>query len=262
MQQLLDSDESVLDTGPAGTTYRFLTAFYALQEGTQILTGSDRMKNRPIGPLVDALRSIGANIQYLESEGYPPLQIQPPTKLGMHRQVKVQAGISSQFISALLMIAPSLPSGLDVILEGSMVSRSYLEMTLSLMSHFGVNHKWSGNTISIAAQKYRPKPFEVEGDWSAASYHYTNTVFAVSAELELKGLFKNSWQGDATSLDLFDRLGVQSTWTADGVVLTKKERQVQVLDHNFINCPDIAQTMSVVCAGLGVPGIFSGLDTL
>lgn len=262
MQKLLSSEDEVLDTGPAGTTYRFLTAFLAFQEGRKILTGSERMKKRPIGALVDALRVLGASIEYLEKEGYPPLQIDSPLSSRNGGRVEVISGISSQFISALLMVAPSLPRGLEIQLKGPLVSRSYLEMTLALMNYFGVEHEWSGQVIKVPSQEYMPRSFAVEADWSAASYHYANAALSIESDLELKGLFRNSLQGDAASVPLFEKLGIHSTWTNSGVHLRKKAETAQVFEHHFINCPDIAQTLAVVCAGKGVPGIFSGLETL
>ncbi len=262
MQKLLSSEDEVLDTGPAGTTFRFLTAFLAFQEGRKILTGSQRMKKRPIGALVDALRVLGASIEYLDEEGYPPLQIDSPSSSRGGGRVEVISGISSQFISALLMVAPSLPSGLEIQLKGPLVSRSYLEMTLALMNYFGVEYEWSGQVIKVPGQEYLPRSFAVEADWSAASYHYTNAALSKESDLELKGLFRNSLQGDAASVPLFKQLGIQSTWTDSGVHLSKKTETAQVFEHHFINCPDIAQTLAVACAGKGVPGIFSGLETL
>lgn len=262
MQKLLSSEEETLDTGPAGTTFRFLTAFLAFQEGRKVLTGSERMKKRPIGALVNALRVLGASIEYLDEEGYPPLQIDSPSSNNGGGRVEVVSDISSQFISALLMVAPSLPSGLEIHLKGSLVSRSYLEMTLALMKYFGVEHEWSGQIIKVPNQEYIPRSFAVEADWSAASYHYANAALCEESDLELKGLFKDSLQGDAACVSLFHNLGIRSTWTDGGVHLSKGEERAQVFEHHFINCPDIAQTLAVVCAGKGVPGIFSGLETL
>ncbi|MEL6944717.1 MAG: 3-phosphoshikimate 1-carboxyvinyltransferase, partial [Bacteroidota bacterium] len=149
MQQEDQDSELVLDTGAAGTTYRFMTAYLAMQQGTQILTGSERMKQRPIGVLAEALKKLGANIEYLEKEGYPPLKIAAPDTIGTNNQLSISAGTSSQYISALLMIAPTLPNGLKLTLEGKIVSIPYIKMTLSLMAYFGVTHTWQGNTISI-----------------------------------------------------------------------------------------------------------------
>ena len=162
MDGLLKSNSEVRDAGAAGTTFRFMTAYLSMQQGTQVLTGTERMKQRPIGVLVDALRKLGANIEYLENEGYPPLKIHSPDansyQQGHSNQVTISAGTSSQYISALLMIAPTLPNGLELILDGEIVSRPYIEMTLNLMAHFSVLHQWNDNTIKVAHQKYQPRP--------------------------------------------------------------------------------------------------------
>lgn len=263
MMALLASDEIVRDAGPAGTTFRFLTAYLALQEGNQILTGTERMKQRPIGVLVEALRQLGANIEYLEEEGYPPLRIGEPSDLGKSNELRISAGTSSQFISALLMIAPVLPNGLRLHLEGKIVSRSYIEMTLGLMRHFGVSHEWEGQTISIKPQSYEAKPFIAEADWSAASYHYAMAAFADELDLQLDGLFENSFQGDAALVEIMEQFGVHSEFNETGVRLTKTGAALPpMFEWDFILCPDIAQTMAVICAGLGVQGLFTGLETL
>ncbi len=263
MMALLASDETVRDAGPAGTTFRFLTAYLSLQEGSQILTGTERMKQRPIGVLVEALRQLGANIEYLEEEGYPPLRIGEPSDLGKNNELRISAGTSSQFISALLMIAPVLPQGLRLHLDGKIVSRSYIEMTLCLMRHFGVTHEWEGQTISIQPQAYIPKPFVAEADWSAASYHYAMAAFADELDLQLDGLFENSFQGDAALVEIMEQFGVHSEFNETGVRLTKTGAALPpMFEWDFILCPDIAQTMAVICAGLGVQGLFTGLETL
>lgn len=263
MMALLASDEIVRDAGPAGTTFRFLTAYLSLQEGSQVLTGTERMKQRPIGVLVEALRELGANIEYLEEEGYPPLRIGEPSDLGKTNELRISAGTSSQFISALLMIAPVLPQGLRLHLEGKIVSRSYIEMTLGLMRHFGVTHEWEGQTISIQPQAYVPKPFVAEADWSAASYHYALAAFADELDLQLDGLFENSFQGDAALVEMMEQFGVHSEFNETGVRLTKTGTALPpMFEWDFILCPDIAQTMAVICAGLGVQGLFTGLETL
>lgn len=263
MEALLASDAEVLDAGPAGTTYRFLTAYLALQPGTQILTGTERMKQRPIGVLVNALRSLGAQIEYVEKEGYPPLRIGEAAALGEVNQLSISAGTSSQYISALLMIAPVLPRGLELTLEGNIVSRSYIEMTLDQMAYFGVKAEWEGNTIKVAPQAYQPRAFTVEADWSAASYHYAMAAFADDLDLQLDGLFPNSTQGDAALVPIMEHFGIQSTFNETGVRLTKSGKELPpAFEWDFILCPDIAQTLAVVCAGLGVQGLFTGLETL
>ncbi|PHN01928.1 3-phosphoshikimate 1-carboxyvinyltransferase [Flavilitoribacter nigricans] len=263
MEALIASSDEVRDAGPAGTTFRFLTAYLSLQPGTQILTGTERMKQRPIGVLVEALRSLGANIEYLEKDGYPPLKIGEAETLGSNNQLSISAATSSQYISALLMIAPVLPNGLELTLEGNIVSRSYIEMTLGLMRYFGVTAEWDGNTVKVAPQKYQARDFTVEADWSAASYHYALAAFADELDLQLDGLFPESTQGDAALVPIMEQFGIQSTFNETGVRLTKSGKEpTQMFEWDFILCPDIAQTMAVICAGLGVQGLFSGLETL
>ncbi len=263
LQTLLESKDPVRDAGPAGTTFRFLTAFLALQPGEQILTGTERMKQRPVGVLVEALRRLGANIDYLEREGYPPLRIGEPSGMGRISSLSISAGTSSQFVSALLMVAPVLPSGLTLNLEGKIVSRSYIEMTLSQMAYFGVRHQWEGNSIYIAPQDYEARPFRVEADWSAASYHYAAAAFAGELDLQLDGLFPDSVQGDSALVEIMENFGIKTEFNADGARLLKNGRPLaRTFEWDFIQCPDIAQTLAVICAGMGVKGVFTGLETL
>lgn len=263
LNRLLSQEEdSVYDAGAAGTTFRFLTAYLALQTGSQTLTGSARMKERPIGVLVEALRQLGANIDYLEKPGYPPLRIHAPS-IAATNDLHISAGISSQFTSALLMIAPSLPNGLNLHLEGEIVSRPYIEMTLSLMQYFGVTHEWEGNQIRIRPQKYSANDFTVEADWSAASYYYAIAAFADQLDLQLDGLQENSLQGDAVLVDLMPHFGVQTQFNEKGIHLTKNTTEnFPAFQWDFIKCPDIAQTIAVICGGTNTDGTFSGLRTL
>lgn len=262
LKQLLKRDEAVRDTGPAGTTYRFLTAFLSLNKGTQILTGSERMKQRPIRILVDALRSIGAEIEYLGQEGYPPLSIGAGASIGLNNQLTIQAGVSSQYISALLMIAPSLPKGLALTLEGEIVSIPYIQMTLNIMAYFGIQYQWDGNCIRIKHQSYQAKDFDVEADWSAASYYYELVALSSESDLYLDGLQEESLQGDAAIVQIMEHFGVRTAYTATGVHLTKGEQNEAVFKYNFVNCPDLAQTVVVTCAATGIKGEMTGLKTL
>jgi len=266
LQELLASKNDVLDAGPAGTTFRFMTAFLSLQSGTQTLTGSERMKQRPIGVLVEALRKLGANIDYLEKEGYPPLKI-GISNLTLENDImslSIPASVSSQYISALLLIAPTLKNGLELTLTGKIVSLPYIQMTLNLMAYFGIKHEWNGQTIIVKPQKYQARPFTVEGDWSAASYYYAVAAFANDdLQLQLDGLFADSVQGDAVVAKLSEHFGVQSTFNESGVLLTKiKNHTFEDFKYNFLECPDIAQTLAVMCGGVGINGHFSGLETL
>ncbi|MCO6487471.1 MAG: 3-phosphoshikimate 1-carboxyvinyltransferase [Phaeodactylibacter sp.] len=260
---LLQSESRVRDAGAAGTTYRFMAAFLSRQPGVQILTGTERMKNRPVGLLVDALRQLGAEISYLEKEGYPPLRIGAASSFGSVSALSIAAGTSSQYISALLMIAPTLPGGLSLHLEGQVVSRPYIEMTLQLMQYFGVQHQWEGNTIRVPPQRYLPRPFRVEADWSAASYYYAMAAFADEAHIQLNGLFEDSVQGDAVLAGMMTAFGVRTSFNENGVLLSKRPfPPPPVFEWDFLRCPDLAQTLAAVCCGLGVEGRFTGLETL
>ncbi|GAA5219756.1 3-phosphoshikimate 1-carboxyvinyltransferase [Membranihabitans marinus] len=261
LSNILQSEGDVYDVGAAGTTFRFLTAFLSIQNKTCVLTGSDRMKKRPIGGLVEPLRALGANITYLENEGYPPLKFQPANTDKTNR-LKVNSQISSQFITALLLIAPSLPEGLILELEGDIVSRSYIELTLDIMKQFGIQYTWEGQVITVPAQPYIAKDFTVESDWSAASYYYSLVALSKTANLELKGLFENSFQGDAIASELYKSFGVKTAFNESGIVIAKESEVESTFEHDFILCPDIAQTLAVTCAGLGVEGLFTGLQTL
>ncbi len=278
LYRLLMQSGDYYDAGDAGTTFRFLTAFLSLQPGVQVLTGSARMRERPIGGLVEALRGLGADIDYLEKEGYPPLRI-GAIKPGQGRAtVRIHAGTSSQFLSALLLIGPYLPGGLELIPEGRLVSRPYLEMTLQLMRFFSAEAEWQNDTVIVAPGRYRPRHFTVEADWSAASYWYAMAALADDVDLRLHGLFGDSWQGDSVVMKMMQQFGIQTTVSgvsngnivegpigSEGEVLHLKKSGIAPVTHfqwDFTDCPDIAQTIAVICAGLGVPGLFSGLETL
>jgi 3-phosphoshikimate 1-carboxyvinyltransferase len=266
LQKLLNQKSpEIYDAGAAGTTFRFMTAYLALQNGTQIMTGSARMLQRPIGRLVDALRHLGCDIEYMGADGYPPLKIKTP-KIRESSKLNIDSGISSQYISALLMIAPTLPQGLELTLEGKIVSLPYIQMTLALMQDFGVTHQWRNNTIIVPPQAYRaPAPtYTVEADWSAASYYYTLAAFADKVDLKLNGLFENSLQGDAVVARIGESFGIETRFEGnDSVHLTKSGHGVtDLFEYDFIKCPDIAQTIAVLSAGKGVQTLFTGLETL
>lgn len=262
LAHLLKSNDEVLDAGPAGTTFRFMTAYLTLFGGNRILTGSKRMKQRPIKVLVDACRSLGATIHYLENDGFPPLNIVSGTISG-NKQLAIPANTSSQYISALLLIAPILSGGLSLELTGKIVSRPYIEMTLGLMQHFGVSHTWENQVIVIAEQAYQAKPFIVEADWSAASYYYSLAALSDQTDIYLNGLFEHSLQGDSALANIFESFGVETHFTERGIRLIKNQTVIpDAFHYDFILCPDLAQTMAVVCAALGTKGYFSGLETL
>jgi 3-phosphoshikimate 1-carboxyvinyltransferase len=267
LQRLLTQTDGAYDAGDAGTTFRFLTAYLAIQPGVQVLDGSARMRERPVGGLVAALRTIGANIEYLEQEGYPPLKIGEMQHAGADRKtVRISAGTSSQFLSALLLIGPHLPGGLELIPTGRLVSRPYLDMTLKLMRYFGAQADWKGDSIVVEPGQYHARAFTIEADWSAASYWYAMAAFAGDVDLYLHGLFTDSWQGDSMLIDMMRQFGVHTAKPSEAGTALRLSKTgaapTPEFRRDFTECPDIAQTLAVVCAGLGINGLFSGLETL
>lgn len=254
-------EDNLIDVKAAGTSMRFLTAYLSRTPGDWIITGTERMKERPINVLVDALVSLGARIEYIGKPGYPPLKIKGTALDG--GVIHLSGGVSSQFISALLMIAPTMAKGLTIHLEGEVISVPYIKLTLGMMAQYGVKVNWEGNTIKIYNEEYKPvKRYVVEADWSAASYWYEMIALTDVAEIELKGLFKDSMQGDSKVAELFLDLGVATEYTSDGVRLTKTDRLTKKFFHNFVNEPDLAQTFAVTCCMLNIPFLFAGLQTL
>ena len=259
--EALNSNSNRFDIGHAGTAMRFLTAFLAKIVGEWEITGSERMKQRPIKILVDALAQLGAKIEYLETDGCPPLKI-----FGSHlkgKSIELDGSISSQYISALLMIAPTLENGLILKLKGEITSRSYIELTLKLMKQFGIQYQWQGNTITIPEQNYFPLDFTVETDWSGASYWYQILAIAENGEIFLENLRLESLQGDAEISSWFEQFGVSSVQKETGVLLIKTStEQLDKLELDFIENPDVAQTMACLCVAKKIPFHFSGLKTL
>lgn len=260
MVRALNSDSTCFDIRAAGTAMRFLTAFLSKIVGEWVITGTARMKQRPIKLLVDALNSLGARIEYVEKEGYPPLRIFGSALQG--GEITLNGGVSSQYISALLMVAPLMEKGLRLHLEGSVISRPYIDLTLRLMEQYGVTARWTDNTIRVAPQEYKPVRFTVESDWSAASYWYEMMLLSNHAEIELTGLFKNSFQGDARGAELFNRLGISTVFTERGVRLKRNGNTCAKLIYNFVNEPDLAQTFVVACVLTNTPFRFTGLQSL
>jgi 3-phosphoshikimate 1-carboxyvinyltransferase len=262
MIRLLDSEDKVLDVIDAGTTMRFLTAYLAFKGERHVLTGTRRMCERPIKLLVDALKTLGAGIGYLNREGYPPIEIEEFEKgRVLTNKLKIKGDVSSQYITALLMIAPSLPQGMELELEGKIGSKPYIEMTLALMNQFGVSSDWKDNIIKIAPQKYKPTSYKVESDWSAASYWYSIAALSADANIELPGYNQESLQGDSIIAKIMDKLGVSSTFTATGILL-QKTKTVKSIEQDFTHCPDLAQTIAVICAAKGIECTMTGLESL
>lgn len=308
MQRWLTERPSTVDVGAAGTSMRFSTALLAVGHGEHVITGSERMKNRPIKILVDALRRLGADISYVEKEGYPPLRIVGKGGLSCG-SVSLPGNVSSQYISALMMIGPYLKDGLILTLTDKVISRPYIEMTMSLMRQFGAKVYWDcssdesngivdeycnsnstvdelchsngtvdeslesnsagdksteSNVIIVEPGRYAVKSFNVESDWSAASYWYEMVALSSEgdARVLLPGLYEDSLQGDSKGREVFSLLGVKTEYTKDGVLLSKKTREVDTLEYDFVKMPDLAQTFVVTCCMMGVPFHFTGLESL
>ena len=261
MLHALRSQQTDINIKAAGTAMRFLTAYLAGKEGYWTITGTERMQNRPVKILVDALNAVGARIEYMNKEGFPPLRIEGRRLEG--GEVSLEGGVSSQYISALLMAAPCMANGLRLHLTGQVISKPYLRLTICLMNEFGVDVREDNQTFIVHPQHYIPAPFTVESDWSAASYWYEMVALADEAEVTLTGLFSGSLQGDAQIAGLFDLLGVETTFTSNGVVIKRKERTIDApFVYDFTDMPDMAQTFAVTCVMLDIPFCFSGLQSL
>ena len=261
MIRALNDDKETIDITAAGTAMRFLTAYLSVTPGTRIITGTERMQQRPIQVLVNALRELGADIEYVANDGFPPLRI---TGRELRKDtISLPGNVSSQYISALLMIAPVLTNGLTIRLTGDIISRPYINLTLQLMNDFGVRAEWTDDhRLKVEPQAYHSTPFYVESDWSAASYWYQIVALSKEAEVTLPGLFKDSYQGDSQVAGIFRSLGVETIYKDKTVILKKNGKSVERLDYDFINQPDLAQTFVVTCALLNIPFRFSGLQSL
>lgn len=261
VRALRDGQADTVDIQAAGTAMRFLTAYYAATPGCHTLTGTQRMRQRPIRILVDALRRLGADIAYAGEEGFPPLRIHGKELDG--GELEMAGNVSSQYVSALLLIAPTLRRGLRLRLEGDIVSRPYIDLTLGLMRRFGAEAGWQDDhCLQVAPGHYRTIPFRVESDWSAASYWYEMLALAPAGEVELTGLFADSLQGDSHVGRLFAPLGVNTRFHDGGATLVKTTPTLSRMDNDFVDQPDLAQTFVVTCALLGIPFRFSGLQSL
>lgn len=265
----LDKQSEIIDIKAAGTAMRFMTAYLSATEGEHTITGTERMKHRPIGILVDALRYLGAEIEYVGEEGYPPLRIRGRQLEG--GTLQIAGDVSSQYISALLMIAPILTKGLELKLTGNIISRPYIDLTLHLMHEFGVAAEWSDfDTIRVKPQPYQQRAYTIESDWSAASYWYEILALTddTQSKVALQGLKDGSRQGDSTVRYIFSLLGIKTSFKENDVngmpeaLLTRHSRMLNRMDYDFTNQPDLAQTLIAVCPVLGIPFHFTGLGTL
>lgn len=264
MTDALASSSKVVDIHHAGTAMRFLTAYFSIQEGREtILTGSKRMKERPIKILVEALQDLGADISYIENDGFPPIKIKGK-KLTRHK-VSLKANVSSQYISALLLVASKLENGLELTLEGEITSVPYIKMTLSLLDEIGVESSFIGNVITVKpnTQKLTPKTLTVESDWSSASYYFSIAAISeVGTEVIISSYKENSLQGDSVLVDIYKHFGVISTFNGNSLTLKKETSKLESLTLDLKNAPDIAQTIAVTCFALGLPCDLIGLHTL
>ena len=259
--QALQTTSKTINIGDAGTSMRFITAYLSKQEGSYILTGSDRMKERPIGHLVEALNSIGADINYLEKDGFPPLAINGKTLEG--GKIDVSTSDSSQFVSALLLIAPTLKKGLSLSLKGELLSKPYIKMTLDIMRYFGIQSSWTNNTIQVEPQNYVSKDLKVESDWSALAFILQAISIAKTAQVSISGLSKDSWQGDSYVLNLFEKFGLQYEFKDEKLYLKKLNKDLNGdYNVNLIDTPDLAQAYCCTLSALSKSAEIKGLNNL
>lgn len=263
MQKALANTSNEVNIGHAGTAMRFLTSYFSVKENSEIiLTGSHRMKNRPVKILVDALRSLGAVIEYVEKEGYPPLKI--TGKKLTNNSVEIDGNVSSQYISSLLLVAPTLPNGLQLKFKGEITSVPYIKMTLTLLASLGIDFSWDDDCILIQPKPtINDKTVVVESDWSSASYYYSLVALSPNSEVTLSSYKKSSLQGDSVLAKIYEKLGVETTFEENSITLKNKNiLDLEVLTLDLKNAPDIAQTIAVTCFGLGIECYLTGLHTL
>ncbi len=261
INQQIKNKSAVVNVGPAGTAMRFLTAYLSLLGEKVEITGTERMKQRPIGTLVNALLSLGANISYKEVDGYPPVLVngafQQKTK-----HILIRGDISSQFLTALLLIASSLPQGLELEIMDELTSKPYVDMTLAMLAQCGIQHSWEKDTISIAPQNFNETTLTIEPDWSAASYWYSVAALSKQSKIYLPHLKKDSLQGDSAIAGIMSLFGITTVFNEDGIVIEKVEYEIKPQLLDFKECPDLAQTVVVCAAILGKEFSFTGLETL
>lgn len=264
LENALKSSSNIKDINHAGTAMRFLTAFYSIQEDKEIIIkGSKRMHERPIYPLIDCLKLIGADISYLEKDGFPPIKIKGK-KLNF-KKVEISSNISSQFISAILLVAPKLVGGLVIELKGELISKPYVKMTLSLLNNLGIKTSFEGKLIKVEnLEKIQEKCINVESDWSSASYWYSIVAFSKRAEVRLNNFYKKSIQGDSVLVKYYKELGVDTKFVENKIILTKIKdfTPPKHLTLNLVDSPDLAQTIAVTCFGLKIHCFLDGLQTL
>jgi 3-phosphoshikimate 1-carboxyvinyltransferase len=263
LHHIKEGTSQTIDIGHAGTDMRFLTSFLSIQNGTWHLTGSDRMQQRPITDLVNVLKQLGASISYENKEGYPPLLIKGTNIKG--GSATINGNISSQYISSLLLVSPYFTDGLELILQSNLVSLPYITMTIEVMKEFGADINWNENTITVKPipYSYHQPNYVIESDWSAASYFYSLVSLShTNTTLTLNNLFKKSLQADAVCATIYKQFGVETIFENNQITITKKPYSISNFNFDFIDCPDIAQTLVVSCIGLNIPFHFTGLQTL
>jgi len=261
LKNALNTTENTIDVGAAGTSFRFLTSYLATQKGKKyILSGTDRMKERPIQNLVAALQLLGAKIDYLEKDGFPPLKIKGIAILG--GEITIDGSISSQFISSLLLIAPTLENGLILNISGNLVSKSYIQMTLRLMEEFGVKHSWNGDEIVVKRQDYIGKNYTVEADWSAATFWFQIAALTENCNIKLNGLYQKSMQGDAKVKTIFKDFGIDSIFENNILTLTKNKIQKFPKAIDLIDTPDMYQSLKCTLFALNKITKITGISTL
>jgi 3-phosphoshikimate 1-carboxyvinyltransferase len=261
LKNALSDTKNTIDVGAAGTSFRFLTSYLAIQKGREfILTGTDRMKERPIQNLVAALELLGAKISYLGKDGFPPLKIKGTRILG--GEITIDGSISSQFISSLLLIAPTLANGLTLNISGNLVSKSYIQMTLKLMEEFGIKHSWDDNKIVVKPQTYTAKDYTVEADWSAATFWFQIAALTENCHIKLNGLYQKSIQGDAKVKTIFKNFGIASVFENNALTLTKNNNQNFPKAIDLMDTPDMYQSLKCTLFALNKTTEITGISTL
>ena len=262
LNELLYSFKSTKDINceDAGTALRFVIAFLATKEGIWKVSGSERMHERPIKPLIDCLTELGSEIKYLEKEAVPPIEIK--SKKLKSKKLSLPGDISSQFISALLMIAPTIENGLTLEITSKVLSKPYIDMTLNLMSEFGIKYSWENNLIKVEKQNYLAKNIKVENDWSAASFWYSFLALSKSGEIKIPNLYANSIQGDSVLSFIYSKLGIKTEFNADSIILSKTKNIAKEIELDLSNHPDLALPITVTCCGLGIKAHLMGLESL
>ena len=262
LNEILDSLETKKEINfeDAGTALRFAIAFLATKKGIWRVSGSKRMHERPIKPLIDSLVKLGANIHYLENKGFPPIEIK--SKKLTSRKLRLPGNISSQFISALLMIAPTIKDGLNLEITSKVLSKPYIDMTLGLMSEFGIEYVWENNLIKVNEQNYLSKNMKVENDWSSASFWYSFLALSKSGEIKIPNLSANSLQGDSVLSIIYSKLGIKTEFNEDSVIISKTKSIAKEIELDLSNYPDLALPIIVTCAGLGIKAYLMGLESL